>query len=99
MAFTLNFCLDYMQSSSDIVLDGPITKNKYIMRLIATLRDKQNVFKNKKEIGTSLGASLLFSIKKKSNINLVKINKIKGINYNAIYSIWLKTIKKKKLIN
>ena len=99
MAFTLNFCLDYMQSSSDIVLDGPVTKNNYIMRLIATLRDKQNVFKNKKEIGTSLGASLLFNIKKKSNINLVKINKIKSINYNAIYSIWLKTIKKKRLIN
>ena len=62
MAFTLNFCLDYMNSSTDIILDGPLTKNNFIMGIIATLRSKQKVFNNNKQIGTSLGASLLFII-------------------------------------
>ena len=99
MAFTLNFCLDYMESSADIILDGPITKNNYIMKIIANLRNTQKIFKNKKEVGTSLGASLLFNIKKKSNIDLRKINSINDLNYRNVYSIWLKNLKKKKLIN
>ena len=99
MAFTLNFCLDYMESSADIILDGPVTKNNYIMKIVANLRNTQKIFKNKKEVGTSLGASLLFNINKKSKIDLRKINSINDLDYKYIYSIWLKNLKKKKLIN
>jgi len=99
MAFTLNFCLDYMNSSSDIILDGPLTKNNFIMGIIATLRSKQKIFSNKKQIGTSLGASLLFNIKKKSKLNLNKILILKNTNYKKLYKIWIEEIKKKNLIN
>jgi hypothetical protein len=99
MAFTLNFCLNYMNSSSDIILDGPLTKNNIIMGIVATLRSKQKVFSNKKQIGTSLGASLLFNIKKKSKLNLNKISILENTNYNKVYSIWSEAIKKKSLIN
>tara|TARA_B100001057_G_scaffold470369_1_gene531627 strand:- start:305 stop:802 length:498 start_codon:yes stop_codon:yes gene_type:complete len=99
MAFTLNFCLDYMETSADIILDGPITKNNYIMKILANLRNNQKIFKNKKEVGTSLGASLLFNIKKKSKIDLRKINSVNDLDYKYIYSIWFNNLKKKKLIN
>jgi glycerol kinase len=99
MAFTLNFCLDYMNSSSDIILDGPLTKNNIIMGIVATLRSKQKVFSNKKQIGTSLGASLLFNIKKKSKLNLNKISILENTNYKKLYKIWIDEIKNKNLLN
>ena len=99
MAFTLNFCLNYMNSSTDIILDGPLTKNNFIMGIIATLRSKQKVFNNNEHIGTSLGASLLFNIKKKSKLNLSKISSLKNTNYKKLYGIWIEEIKKKNLIN
>jgi hypothetical protein len=88
-----------MNSSSDIILDGPLTKNNIIMGIVATLRSKQKVFSNTKQIGTSLGASLLFNIKKKSKLNLNKISILENTNYNKVYSIWSEAIKKKSLIN
>ena len=57
------------------------------------------VISNKKQIGTSLGASLLFNIKKKSKLNLSKISILKNTNYKKLYKIWTEEIKKKKLIN
>ena len=99
MAFTLNFCLNYMNSSSDIILDGPLTKNNIIMGIVATLRSKQKVFSNKKQIGTSLGASLLFNIKKKSKLNLNKISILENTNYKKIYKFWIDEIKNKNLLN
>jgi glycerol kinase len=88
-----------MNSSSDIILDGPLTKNNNIMSIIATLRSNQKIFSNKKQIGTSLGASLLFNIKNKSKLNLSKISILKNTNYKKLYKIWTEEIKKKKLIN
>ena len=69
------------------------------MSIIATLRSNQKIFSNKKQIGTSLGASLLFNIKKKSKLNLSKISILKNTNYKKLYKIWTEEIKKKKLIN
>ena len=82
-----------------LILDGPLTKNNNIMSIIATLRSNQKIFSNKKQIGTSLGASLLFNIKKKSKLNLSKISILKNTNYKKLYKIWTEEIKKKKLIN
>jgi hypothetical protein len=69
------------------------------MSIIATLRSNQKIFSNKKQIGTSLGASLLFNIKNKSKLNLSKISILKNTNYKKLYKIWTEEIKKKKLIN
>ena len=99
IVFTLNFCLDYMNSSSDIILDGPLSKNNIIMGIVAILRSKQKVFSNKKQIGTSLGASLLFNIKKKSKLNLSKISILENTNYIKLYKIWIDEIKNKNLLN
>ena len=55
-----------MNSSSDIILDGPLTKNNIIMSIVATLRSRLKVFSYNYQIGTSLGAFLLFNIKKNS---------------------------------
>ena len=69
------------------------------MELVATLRKKQKTFKNNKEIGTGLGASILFNIKKKNNISLTRINNRNKFDLNSIYKIWLKKeIKKQKLL-
>ena len=47
MAF-INFCLNKMNSTNTIILDGPITKNDCIMKILSTLRDKQIVLKQKR---------------------------------------------------
>lgn len=99
MAFNLNFCLDYMNSTTDIILDGPITKNPNIMGILACLRTNQKVYKNEKEIGTSLGASVLFNLEQKSKIDLIKISYSNKINYEKIYKIWFENLNKKKLIH
>ena len=68
------------------------------MELVSSLRKKQKTFKNNKEIGTGLGASILFNIKKKNNISLTRINNRNKFDLNSIYKIWLKEIKKQKLL-
>ena len=69
------------------------------MSIVATLRSKQKVFSNKKQIGTSLGASLLFNIKKKSKLNLNKISILENTHYKKLYKIWIDEIKNKNLLN
>ena len=57
------------------------------------------MFSNKKQIGTSLGASLLFNIKKKSKLKLNKISILENTNYKKLYKIWIDEIKNKNLLN
>ena len=99
MAFLINFCLNKMNSTNTIILDGPITKNDCIMKILSTLRDKQIVLKNKKEIGTSLGATNLFDIKKKNKLDTKAINKFQNKNFKNVYNIWEENLYKKKLLN
>ena len=87
-----------MNSTNTIILDGPITKNKDIMNIIASIRKNQKTFKNKKEIGTGLGASMLFNMKKTNKLSLSKIKKTKKYDLLEIYKIWLYTIKKRGLL-
>lgn len=98
IAFVINFVLEKMVCKNDLIFDGPVTNNADIMELVASLRKKQKTFKNNKEIGTGLGASILFNIKKKNNISLTRINNRNKFDLNSIYKIWLKEIKKQKLL-
>jgi len=97
ISFVLNFVLDQMTSKNTLILDGPITKNIHIMNLVASMRKNQQTFKNKKEIGTGLGASILFNINKKNSLNISRIRPTKKYNLIAFYQMWLKEIGKRNL--
>ena len=98
IAFVLNFCLDKIKSQNIIILDGPIGKNQTIMKILATLRHKQKILKNKNEIGTSFGATDLFNIHKKNKLNTLVVLPLKDISIIDSYNLWLSNIYKKKLI-
>lgn len=99
IAFMLNYCLEKMNSKNTIILDGPITKNANIMRVLSTLRSKQTVLKNKREIGTSLGATNLFDIKKKNKLETVTIPKLQKQSFMAAYRLWEANLSKKELFS
>jgi hypothetical protein len=99
ISFVLHFCLNALNSSDDILLDGPITKNNTIIKILSNLRSKQKIYINLKEMGTGLGASSLFNIRKKNNLFLSEALPDNKINYNFYYDLWLDRIKEKKLIN
>jgi hypothetical protein len=69
------------------------------MRILSSLRDKQIVLKNKKEIGTSLGATNLFDINKKNKLDTKSINKYQNKSFKNVYNIWEGNLYKKKLFN
>ena len=93
----MNFCLNKMKSSNTIILDGPITKNETIMKILSTLRRRQTVLKNKKEIGTSLGATNLFNIKKKNKLQTITINKYQNQSFETISKNWENNLFKKEM--
>ena len=97
ISFVINFCLNQMRSSNTIILDGPITKNITIMRMLSSLRKKQIILKNKREIGTTLGATNLFNIKKKNKLQTVVIKKYQNQSLQAIYKNWEQSLYKKEL--
>ncbi len=88
-----------MNSNNTIILDGPITNNSTIMKVLSTLRPKQLVLKNKKEIGTSLGATKLFDIKRKNKLDTVTIKKIHSESLQDIYQLWDANLYKKELFS
>ena len=97
ISFVINFCLNQMKSSNTIILDGPITKNITIMKILSSLRKKQIVLKNKREIGTTLGATNLFNIKKENKLQTVVIKKYQNQSLQAIYKNWEQSLYKKEL--
>ena len=97
ISFVINFCLNQMKSSNTIILDGPITKNITIMKILSSLRKKQIVLKNKREIGTTLGATNLFNIKKKNKLQTIVIKKYQNQSLQAIYKNWEQSLYKKEL--
>ena len=97
ISFVINFCLNQMKSSNTIILDGPITKNITIMKILSSLRKKQIVLKNKREIGTTLGATNLFNIKKENKLQTVVIKKYQNQSLQAIYKNWEQNLYKKEL--
>jgi len=99
IAFMLNYCLDKMNSKNTIILDGPITKNLMIMKLLSTLRPKQTVLKNKREIGTSLGATNLFNINRKNKLDTISIKKFQNQSLFSLYQLWESNLYKKELFS
>ena len=99
IAFVINFCLNTIKSSNTIILDGPITKNITIMKILSSLREKQLVLKNKKEIGTTLGATNLFNINKKNKLQTVTISKYQNKSLKSLYQLWEKNLYRKELFS
>ena len=99
IAFVINFSLNKMKSSNTIILDGPITKNITIMKILSSLRPKQLVLKNKKDIGTPLGATNLFNIKKKNKLQTVDIPKYQNQSMKSSYKLWEEDLYKKELFS
>jgi sugar (pentulose or hexulose) kinase len=99
IAFVINFSLNKIKSSNTIILDGPITKNITIMKILSSLRSKQLVLKNKKEIGTTLGATNLFNIKKKNKLQTVDIPKYQNQSMKSSYKLWEEDLYKKELFS
>ena len=97
ISFVINFCLNQMKSSNTIILDGPITKNITIMKILSSLRKKQIVLKNKREIGTTLGATNLFNIKKENKLQTLVIKKYQNQSLQAVYKNWEQNLYKKEL--
>ena len=97
ISFVINFCLNKMKSSNTIILDGPITKNITIMKILSSLREKQIVLKNKREIGTTLGATNLFNIKKENKLQTVVIKKYQNQSFKLFTKIGSRTFIKKEL--
>ena len=73
-------------------------KNKHIMNIISSIRDNQKIFKNNEEIGTGLGASILFDIKKKNKLSLSKIKPTNKYSLKKTYAFWVSEIKRKNLL-
>ena len=69
------------------------------MKLLSSLRTKQVVLKNKKEIGTSFGATNLFDIKRKNKLDTVIIKKIHSNSLQNIFQIWEANLYKKELFS
>jgi len=99
IAFELNFCLDKMNSKNTIILDGPITKNSTMMNLLSSLRPDQKILKNKKEVGTSLGATNLFDIKRKNRLDTKIIKSVPKQTIKKIYQTWKENLYKKELFS
>lgn len=58
-AFSANRCLDALESSNRIVIDGGFAANLPFARCLATLRPSQSVWVSQSRDGTALGAALL----------------------------------------
>jgi sugar (pentulose or hexulose) kinase len=59
-AFSANHCLDALESSKRIVIDGGFAANLPFARCLATLRPSQSVWVSQSPDGTALGAALLW---------------------------------------
>jgi sugar (pentulose or hexulose) kinase len=59
-AFSANRCLDALESSKRIIIDGGFAANLPFARCLATLRPSQSVWMSQSPHGTALGAALLW---------------------------------------
>jgi|TARA_B100001559_G_C16268631_1_gene515020 hypothetical protein len=69
------------------------------MKILSSLREKQLVLKNKKEIGTTLGATNLFNINKKNKLQTVTISKYQNKSLKSLYQLWEKNLYRKELFS
>ena len=69
------------------------------MKILSSLREKQLILKNKKEIGTTLGATNLFNINKKNKLQTVTISKYQNKSLKSLYQLWEKNLYRKELFS
>ncbi len=93
IAFVLNYCMDLINCRENIIITGPLINNKNFLRIIGALRESQKIYLSSNQEGTGIGASLLFNLKKKIDLNL-KLYKSKKIpEINSSYEYWIKKLK------
>ena len=82
----------------NIIITGPLVNNFNILKILNSLRRKQKIYLISNQEGTGIGASLLFDIEKKYNVNLKLYKHNKILNINSSYEYWLLNLKKMKII-
>jgi len=94
IAFVLNYCMDLINCRENIIITGPLINNSNILKILNSLRNEQKIYLSSNQEGTGFGASLLFDLKKKINLNL-KLYKCRKISdVNSSYKYWLTKLKK-----
>jgi len=76
------------------ITDGksiPVGKSNPLMEI--------KILKNKKEIGTTLGATNLFNINKKNKLQTVTISKYQNKSLKSLYQLWEKNLYRKELFS
>ena len=61
--------------------------------------DLEKILKNKKEVGTSLGATNLFNIKRKNKLDTITINTTSNQKVKKIYQTWEENLYNKELFS
>jgi len=94
ISFVLNYSMDLLKCKDSIIITGPLINNHNILKILNSLRGKQNIYLSSNQEGTGLGASLLFNLKKKVNLNFKLFKSKKILEVNSSYQHWIKKMKK-----
>ncbi len=94
ISFVLNYSMDLLKCKDSIIITGPLIHNHNILKILNSLRGKQKIYLSSNQEGTGLGASLLFDLKKKINLDFKLFKSKKILEINSSYQHWVKKIKK-----
>jgi len=92
ISFVLNYSMDLLKCKDSIIITGPLIHNHNILKILNSLRGKQKIYLSSNQEGTGLGASLLFDLKKKINLDFKLFNSKKIPEINSSYQHWVKKI-------
>jgi sugar (pentulose or hexulose) kinase len=85
-AFSANRCLDALESSKRIVIDGGFAANLSFARCVATLRASQSVWVSQSPHGTALGAALLWRrFSRKLPVSSVVLEAVQSLSNDGFY--------------
>ena len=94
ISFILNYSMDLLKCKDSIIITGPLINDQNILKILNSLRKKQKIYLSSNQEGTGLGASLLFNLKKKVNLNLKLFKSKKILELSSSYQNWVKKMKK-----
>ena len=92
ISFILNYSMDLLKCKDSNT--GPLINDQNILKILKFLRKKQKIYLISNQEGTGLGASLLFNLKKKVNLNLKLFKSKKILELSSSYQNWVKKMKK-----
>ena len=94
ISFVLNYCMDLLKCKDSIIITGPLINNHNILKILNSLRGKQKIYLSSNQEGSGFGASLLFNLQKKINLELKLFKSKKILKVNSSYQHWLRKLKK-----